>query len=147
MWYNAFGKNISCREKIYYLRRKIYFLRRKIFLAEKNISCGKIYFLRRKIYFLRKKIWFLRKKKNFLRRKICLAEKKIFLAEKYFCTMLPISFRRFQTRKRAIMKFTGINIDIVILSCISFYDQFPNCAHMNILQTRKFRLFFFCVES
>ena len=42
-------------------------------LSEKNISCGEKYFLRRKIF---------------------LAEKKIFLAEKYFCTMLPISFRK-----------------------------------------------------
>ena len=67
MWYNAFGRNISCRGK--------YFLRKKIFLAEKNISCGKKYFLQKKIYFLRRKIYFLRKN-------IFLAEKNIFLAEK-----------------------------------------------------------------
>ena len=81
--------------------RKKYFLRRKIFLVEKNISCGKKYFLRKKNIFLAEKnlflaekIYFLRRKIYFLRRKIFLAEKKIFLAEKYFCTMLPISFRR-----------------------------------------------------
>ena len=66
--------------------------------------------------------------------------------DQHICYMEPSYYQPreswFQPRKRAIMKFTGINIDIVILSCISFYDQFPNCAHMNILQTRKFRLFF-----
>ena len=102
MWYNAFGRNISCGGK--------YFLRKKIFLAEKNISCGKkyiscgekftscgkIYFLRRKIYFLRRKIflaekniscgkkYFLRKKIYFLRRKIYFLRRKIyFLRKKY----------------------------------------------------------------
>ena len=87
MWYNAFGRNISCGEK--------YFLRKKIFLAEKYISCGKkyiscgkkfiscgkIYFLRRKIYFLRRKI-FLAEKNISCGKNIFLAEKNIFLAEK-----------------------------------------------------------------
>ena len=131
MWYNAFGRNISCGEK-YFLRKKIFlaekyiscgkkyiscgkniFLAEKnIFLAEKNISCGKkyflrkkIYFLRRKIYFLRRKIYFLRRKIYFLRRKIFLAEKKIFLAEKYFYTMLPISFRKLWLQKCPIILF------------------------------------------
>ena len=67
MWYNAFGRNISCGEK--------YFLRKKIFLAEK------IYFLRRKIYFLRKKI-FLAEKNIFLAEKNISCRKKVFLAEK-----------------------------------------------------------------
>ena len=75
MWYNTFGRNISCGEK-YFLRRKIYFLRKNLFLAEK------IYFLRRKIYFLRRKIF--------------LAGKKYFLRKNIFCTMLPISFRTIQ---------------------------------------------------
>ena len=118
MWYNAFGRNISCggkyflrkkiflaekniflaeknlflAEKIYILRRKIYFLRRKIFLAEKNISCGKKYFLRKKIYFLRRKIYFLRRKIYFLRKKyISCGEKYISCGEKYFLRKKNIS--------------------------------------------------------
>ena len=90
MWYNAFGKNVSCGEKIYFLWRKIYFLRKKnmflaeknIFLAEKNISCGNKYFLRKNI-FLAEKNLFLAEKNMFLAEKnIFLAEKKMFLAEK-----------------------------------------------------------------
>ena len=102
-------KYISCEKKIYFLRKK------NIFLAEKNISCGKKYFLRKKI-FLAEKIYFLRRKIYFLRKKyISCGEKYISCGEKYFlrkkniscgknifCTMLPISFRRFTTDKLLI---------------------------------------------
>ena len=122
MWYNAFGRNISCGyffpQEIFFFPQEIFFSARNIFFSARNKFFSarnkffsarniffrkkgkkyflrkKIYFLRRKIYFLRRKIYFLRRKIYFLRRKIFLAEKKIFLAEKYFYTMLPISFRK-----------------------------------------------------
>ena len=110
MWYNAFGRNISCgekyflrkkiflAEKIYFLRKKIYFLRRKnyfllkkyISCGEKYISCGEKYFLRKKIFLAEKniscgKIYFLRRKIYFLRRKIYFLRRKIyFLRRKIF---------------------------------------------------------------
>ena len=87
MWYNAFGRNVSCGGK--------YFLRKKIFLAEKNISCGKKYIscgekcisCGKNIFLAEKNIFLAEKniscgKKYFLRKKIFLAEKNIFLAEK-----------------------------------------------------------------
>ena len=80
MWYNAFGRNISCGEQ--------YFLRKKIFLAEKNISCRKIYLLRKKYISCGNKIYFLWKKyiscgeKYFLRKNISCG-KKYFLRKKY----------------------------------------------------------------
>ena len=102
MWYNAFGRNISCGEK-YFSRKKISLAekyiscgKKYISCGEKFISCGKIYFLRRKIYFLRRKIflaekniscgkkYFLRKKIYFLRRKIYFLRRKIYLRRKIF---------------------------------------------------------------
>ena len=108
MWYNAFGRNISCGGK-YFLRKKIFlaekniscgkkyiscgekfiscgkniFLAEKnIFLAEKNISCGKIFLAEKNISCGKK--YFLRKKIYFLRRKIYFLRRKIyFLRKKY----------------------------------------------------------------
>ena len=75
MWYNAFGRNISCGEK--------YFLRKKIFLAEKYISCGKKYISCGEKFISCGEKYISCGEKYFLRKKIFLAEKNISCGKKY----------------------------------------------------------------